>query len=95
MILRSVIVVIEIQKNERYTLHVTSPKGSTTHKQDSLRLKKLRSALGMSTREFADMFGKTHATISYWENGKTEIPEIALKLLSVFEKEHSSKLKKK
>lgn len=65
------------------------------NQQDAARLKKLRQALNMGTREFAQMFGKTHATISYWENGRTDIPKIALKLLAIFEKEHAAKLKKK
>ena len=59
------------------------------------RLRRLRKVLGMTTREFGKLFGKSDSTISQWENGKTEVPEIAIRLLEVFEKEHSEKLKQK
>ena len=57
------------------------------------RVKKLRVALNMTTREFGQLFGKSNATICQWENGNTKIPEIAIRLLEFHEKEHADKLK--
>lgn len=68
---------------------------SKSNEREASRIKKLRAALNMTTREFSKLFGKTHATITHWENCIVEIPEIAIKLLDILEKEHSDKLKKR
>jgi DNA-binding transcriptional regulator YiaG len=74
---------------------VQAKKSKALIQQDANRLKRLRSALNMSTRECGKLFGRSHATIIQWESCNTEIPEIGLKLLEVYEKEHAAELKKK
>jgi DNA-binding transcriptional regulator YiaG len=66
-----------------------------TTQDEAIRIRKLRLSLGMTTRAYGKFFGISHSTVTQWENGKTEIPEIAIKLLHFFEKEHADKLKKK
>jgi repressor LexA len=46
------------------------------------RVKQLREILGLSQKEFGGRIGKSLRTIQYWETGKVQIPDTALKFIS-------------
>jgi transcriptional regulator with XRE-family HTH domain len=62
-----------------------SPSNSSKEKE-SKRLRDLREALGMTTRELAEEFMVSQTAITLWENGDRTIPGSVLKLMDIYEK---------
>jgi DNA-binding transcriptional regulator YiaG len=50
-----------------------------------VRLKKLRTLMGMTVRELGKEFNVGFSSISQWENGEHTIPGSALKLIEIYE----------
>ena len=65
------------------------PRKSPSHsskEKESKRLRDLREALGMTTRELAQEFMVSQTAITLWENGDRTMPGALLKLLEIYEK---------
>ena len=67
-----------------------SPSANSKEKE-AKRLRDLRSALDMSTRELAQEFMVSQTAITLWENGERTIPGAVLKLMEIYEKKMSKK----
>lgn len=84
-----------ILKTCDYNQIMSENNSNLTNKEQALKMKKFRLSLGMTTREFAKLFGRSHSTIVQWENCNTIIPEIAIKLFAAVEKEYTVKLRRR
>ncbi len=61
-------------------------KGTTaSRRKDAIRLQKIREALKMSQREFAQELMVTHGAIGLWEREERSIPGPVLKLMLLYE----------
>jgi len=49
------------------------------------RLKRLRSQMGMTMREFGKEFNVGFSSISHWENGAHTIPGSVIRLIEIYE----------
>ena len=61
--------------------------------KEGTELKEIRKALGMTQKEFSDLFGVQHNTISEWESGKTRIPNYVYIIIGLMDKLAYEKLK--
>ena len=53
--------------------------------KEAQRLKKLRTALALSQRDFAREFRVAQGAIAHWEAGNRTIPGPVLKLIEIYE----------
>ena len=59
--------------------------GKSKELSSSMRVKKLRLALGLSQRQMAREFGVSPGAVAHWESGERAISGPVLKLIEIFE----------